>query len=145
MMIKNKLSLAVHAAIGVGAASALSFAGLANAQEEQLIEEVVITGSRIKRPDLEAVSPYITVSGEEFTLSGNFNVEQKLAELPINVEFVVGTMDGVPHAWVTFEHESAVHLMETTTKAATLFIGIDIHKRSWFYVSARSSQKEVGR
>jgi outer membrane receptor protein involved in Fe transport len=83
MMNRNKLSLAVHLAAGVGAASALSFTGIANAQDEQLIEEVVITGSRISRPDLEAVSPYIVVSGEEFSLSGTFNVEQKLAELPL--------------------------------------------------------------
>lgn len=83
-MIKNKLSHAVHVALGVGFASAIPFASVVNAQE-QVIEEVVITGSRISRPDLEAVSPYITVGAEEFTLSGNFNVEQKLAELPLTL------------------------------------------------------------
>ncbi|MFT4825287.1 MAG: iron complex outermembrane receptor protein [Halioglobus sp.] len=83
-MIKNKLSHAVHVALGVGFASAMPFASVVNAQED-IIEEVVITGSRISRPDLEAVSPYITVGAEEFTLSGNFNVEQKLAELPLTL------------------------------------------------------------
>ncbi|MEP0200980.1 MAG: TonB-dependent receptor [Halioglobus sp.] len=82
-MKTNKLSTAVRLALGVGAVSAtVPFAGTAIAQDEQMIEEVVITGSRIKRPDLEAVSPYTVVSAEEFKLSGTINVEQKLAELP---------------------------------------------------------------
>ncbi|MEP4486351.1 MAG: TonB-dependent receptor [Halioglobus sp.] len=82
-MKTNKLSTAVRLALGVGAVSAtVPFAGTAIAQDEQMIEEVVITGSRIKRPDLEAVSPYTVINAEEFKLSGTINVEQKLAELP---------------------------------------------------------------
>jgi hypothetical protein len=62
-MKTNKLSTAVRLALGVGAVSAtVPFAGTAIAQDEQMIEEVVITGSRIKRPDLEAVSPYTVLS-----------------------------------------------------------------------------------
>jgi outer membrane receptor protein involved in Fe transport len=81
-MKTNKLTSAVRFAIGAGAVTAaMPVAQLATAQE-QMIEEVVITGSRIKRPDLEAVSPYTTIGAEEFALSGTINVEQKLAELP---------------------------------------------------------------
>ena len=50
--------------------------------QDDAIEEVVITGSRIQRADLLAVSPFTTVSGEEFQISGILNVEQKLNELP---------------------------------------------------------------
>ncbi len=83
-MKKSKLSLAVHVALGVGTASALPFIGVANAQEG-ILEEVIITGSRISRPDLDAVSPYVVVGADEFRLSGNLNVEQKLAELPLTL------------------------------------------------------------
>ena len=50
--------------------------------QDEMIEEVVITGSRIQRADLSAVSPFTTVSGEEFQISGIVNIEQKLNELP---------------------------------------------------------------
>jgi outer membrane receptor protein involved in Fe transport len=82
-MKTNKLTSAVRLAVGVGAVSAtMPFAVTAIAQEEQLVEEVLITGSRIRRPDLEAVSPFTTIGQEEFQLSGTINIEQKLAELP---------------------------------------------------------------
>ncbi|MEP5569254.1 MAG: TonB-dependent receptor [Halioglobus sp.] len=81
-MKTKKLTSAVRLAIGAGAVTAtMPAAQLASAQE-QMIEEVIITGSRIKRPDLEAVSPYTTIGAEEFELSGTINVEQKLGELP---------------------------------------------------------------
>ena len=43
---------------------------------------IVITGSRIPRADLTAVSPVTTVSGEEFRLQGTPNVEEALNRLP---------------------------------------------------------------
>jgi len=52
---------------------------------QESIEEVVITGSRIQRADLSAVSPFTTVSGEEFQISGIVNIEQKLNELPSTI------------------------------------------------------------
>ena len=55
------------------------------AQEEDVIEEIVTTGSRIKRADLESVSPLQVIGAEEFRLSGILNVEQKLAELPLTL------------------------------------------------------------
>lgn len=44
--------------------------------------EIVITGSRIPRPDLMAVSPVMMVKGEEFRLGGTTNVEELLNQLP---------------------------------------------------------------
>jgi iron complex outermembrane receptor protein len=82
-MKTNKLTSAVRLALGVGAVSAtMPFAVTAIAQDEQLVEEVLITGSRIRRPDLEAVSPFTSIGAEEFKLSGTINIEQKLNELP---------------------------------------------------------------
>lgn len=45
-------------------------------------EQIVVTGSRIARPDLTSVSPTAVVSAEEFELTGAVNVEQVLNTLP---------------------------------------------------------------
>ena len=79
MLKHNKLSLAVASAIGVGA---MGMSVPTFAQDDSALEEVIITGSRIKRADLTAVTPLSVVSGEEFKISGSLNIEQKLAELP---------------------------------------------------------------
>lgn len=49
---------------------------------DAMMEEIVVTGSRIRRTDLNAVSPVTMLNEQEFTISGIMNVEQKLAELP---------------------------------------------------------------
>ncbi|WP_309602629.1 TonB-dependent receptor domain-containing protein [Sphingomonas sp.] len=45
-------------------------------------DAIVITGSRIARPDLEGPSPVTTVSAEQFDLTGTVTVETLLNELP---------------------------------------------------------------
>jgi outer membrane receptor protein involved in Fe transport len=45
-------------------------------------DAIVVTGSRIVRPDLEAPSPVTTVSAETFDLTGTVTVESLLNELP---------------------------------------------------------------
>ncbi len=45
-------------------------------------DAIVVTGSRIARPDLEAPSPVTTVSAEQFDLTGTVTVESLLNELP---------------------------------------------------------------
>ena len=52
--------------------------------EDQADEDdsIVITGSRIVRPDLEAPSPVTTVDSEQFDLTGTVTVETLLNELP---------------------------------------------------------------
>ncbi len=83
MFEKRPLAVAVSSIIAAGAlgATAMTVPNKAVAAEDT-IEEIVVTGSRLKRPDLEAVSPVSIVDQEEFTLSGVINVEQKLAQLP---------------------------------------------------------------
>lgn len=86
MYQSNKLSRAVKLAIAAGAtatamaAPTYAFADEANAEES--VERIQVTGSRIKRQELTAVTPIIEVDAQEFAISGNLNVEQKLAELP---------------------------------------------------------------
>ena len=82
MFIRNKLAIAVASVIGVGAAGVPAFAQDQEQDDQSALEEVIVTGSRIKRADLSSVTPVSVVTGEEFRISGNLNVEQKLAELP---------------------------------------------------------------
>lgn len=68
-------------ALGLALLSAPSFAQDAAADEEAG-QAIVVTGSRIARPDLEAPSPVTTVSSEQFDLTGTVTVETLLNELP---------------------------------------------------------------
>lgn len=43
---------------------------------------IVVTGSRIRRPNLESPLPVTSVGGEEFFETGNVSIGDKLAELP---------------------------------------------------------------
>lgn len=83
--VKENLSIrqAVRLALlSTGAAAASAPVLAQQTGQEGEIEEIVVTGTRIQRYDLDAVSPVTSVNSEEFQLSGNINIEQKLAELP---------------------------------------------------------------
>ncbi len=80
-MNSSTLSQAVKLAILSAGATAISTPAAAQEEPEQ-IEEIITTGSRLVRTDLEAVSPLQVVDSEEFTISGIVNVEMKLNELP---------------------------------------------------------------
>src|SRR5690349_7534891 len=49
--------------------------------------EIIVTGSRIARPDLEASSPVAVISGESLRETNNVTVEQILA---VNPQFASG-------------------------------------------------------
>lgn len=53
-----------------------------DAEQRAEVGEIVVTGSRIRRPDLTSASPIAVVNDEEFTLSGAVNVEQVINTLP---------------------------------------------------------------
>ena len=54
-----------------------------SAQDEgEVIEEVVVTGSRLIRRDLSSPSPIVTIDSETLRYSGNFTLEQTLNEYP---------------------------------------------------------------
>lgn len=59
--------------------------------EEITGEEVVVTGSRIARRDLESAAPVAVVNGEEFKLTGAVNVESVINNLPQAVPGVNST------------------------------------------------------
>ena len=45
-------------------------------------EAIIVTGSRIRRPNLESPLPVTSIGGQEFFQTGNVSVGDKLAELP---------------------------------------------------------------
>ena len=66
----------------LGAVYLNSSAVLAQGQQDESGETIVVTGSRIARPDLGSSSPLVVVGQEEFSLSGAINVESVLNVLP---------------------------------------------------------------
>ncbi|MNS44626.1 Vitamin B12 transporter BtuB precursor [compost metagenome] len=54
----------------------------ADSQEATQVEEVVVTGSRIARPNLEQPAPVSTITEQAITNSGTTNLGDILAELP---------------------------------------------------------------
>lgn len=81
-MKSSNLSQAVKLAILSTGTTALVSSPVMAQEEVEEIEEIITTGSRLVRTDLEAVSPLQVVDNEEFLISGVVNVEQKLNELP---------------------------------------------------------------
>lgn len=69
---------AALAALGAALMATPSFAQTDASPEEAII----VTGSRIARPDLQATSPITTVNSEQFDLTGTVTVETLLNELP---------------------------------------------------------------
>jgi iron complex outermembrane recepter protein len=54
---------------------------------ESKLEEIVVTGSRISRPDYSSTSPIVTFGEEAITQAGTVNIENALNQLP---QFVQG-------------------------------------------------------
>ncbi|MEH6586937.1 MAG: TonB-dependent receptor [Halioglobus sp.] len=78
MLKRNRLTLAVAAATGLTAAAAMPQFAYAQGEravvEEGALEEVVVTGSRISRPDLEGANPVTVLQRTELTMMGVNNV-----------------------------------------------------------------------
>lgn len=72
---RSALSIAV-------AATLLAASSAAIAQQEPEVEELVVTGSRIARPNLESAVPVTTVTGEELFQTGNTSMGDLLNDLP---------------------------------------------------------------
>jgi iron complex outermembrane recepter protein len=69
----------------VGAAALLAFAALGTAQAQENateLQEVVVTGSLLTRPNNVSVSPIVTVSSEALKQSGAVDIEAALNQLP---------------------------------------------------------------
>ncbi len=76
-----------------GAAFMAMSATTAYAQDDVAVEEIVVTGSRIARPDLVSTSPVATVGEQELKQSGVVNTENLLNTLPQAVPGVTSTVN----------------------------------------------------
>jgi iron complex outermembrane recepter protein len=84
MSSSNTLRRAVRSTLLMNAAAAIACAVTlpALAAEDPAIAEVIVTGSRIARPDVEATVPVQIISGELVQEQGSPNVADILAEIP---------------------------------------------------------------
>ena len=90
----NKLSSAVRLALSLGASAAISAAGNAVAQDtntgassstppkSQSLETIVVTGSNIRRVDIETASPVVTIDRAQIQASGKVNLGDLIQDLP---------------------------------------------------------------
>ena len=88
--VNNALKWAVRSVLYAGAISALAVSPAGMAQEEgdqeDAVElgEQVVTGSRIKRIDVEQARPVVVITREEIELSGQDSVADVLRNSPVN-------------------------------------------------------------
>lgn len=80
MLRKNRLTIAVSAALGLGTAAILPSS--ANAQEQMLLEEVIVTGSRIVRSPENYLGSMAIASGEDIEKIGSYSTLDLLNRLP---------------------------------------------------------------
>lgn len=84
-MLNNQVTKAVRLALAFGAASTAAFSASSFAAEEESaekVERIEVTGSRIKRTDMETASPVQITTAEEIAVSGFTRVEDMLNSLP---------------------------------------------------------------
>lgn len=86
-MLNNQVTKAVRLAIAFGAASTAMLATNATAAEAgeegaDKVERIQVTGSRIKRTDLETASPVQITTQEEIAVAGFTRVEDMMNSLP---------------------------------------------------------------
>jgi outer membrane receptor protein involved in Fe transport len=98
MMANRNVTRAVRLAlIAAGTASVGAFAPGALAQEAEL-EQIVVTGSRIARPDYESASPVVSVSQQLFQQSGSASVDTVINALPQFVPSITSTSNNPSNA-----------------------------------------------
>lgn len=83
-MGNNALRLAIRRALLIGALPAGVQTTTAVAQEEPAgpLEEVVVTGTRIVQPNMDAISPVTSISSEELRVTGEVRIEDVINQLP---------------------------------------------------------------
>jgi iron complex outermembrane receptor protein len=85
MFTNTKLSKAVRLAVAFGAASTAAFTGSVSAQEAEEakdVERIEVTGSRIKRTDIESASPITVFNAEDLAKSGHVTIEKFVHSIP---------------------------------------------------------------
>jgi iron complex outermembrane receptor protein len=84
MYNNSKLTKAVRLAMMVGAASATAISAPAFSAEDgaESVERIEVTGSRIKRTDMESASPITVFTAEDLVSSGAVTLEEFIQNVP---------------------------------------------------------------
>jgi len=85
MFTNSKLAKSVKLACAFGAASTIGFAGAANAQEEaaaDAVEKIEVTGSRIRRTDVEGANPVTVMTRVDIEKFGITSIGDVLQAIP---------------------------------------------------------------
>ncbi len=85
--IRNPLAAAIHYALGAGVVAGLAAtAAPAFAQDDEAadLDRVEVTGSRIKRTDIEGALPVTVIDREQIEFSGKTSVADLLRDTPFN-------------------------------------------------------------
>ena len=89
---RSELSKAVQTALSMGAVAAVGVAGTAFAQnattqndqnQPQTLQTIVVTGSHIRRVDLETSNPVVAISAQEIQASGKLTLGDVVQNLPV--------------------------------------------------------------
>lgn len=98
MTTNIKFQKAIHIALGLGAgalawsqAPSIALAQDRDAQESSGLEEVTVTGSRIRRADIDSASPVTVITRENLQISGNLDVGDFLQSMPSMSGSPIGT------------------------------------------------------
>ena len=96
MFTNTKLAKSIQLAIAFGAVSGLSLSTAAVAQETEeaqaeTVEKIQVTGSRIKRTDMEGANPVTTISAAEIGKMSVTNVGDLLQNLTTSAGAAVNT------------------------------------------------------
>ncbi len=95
----KRLGLAILTSLGyfpLAAAPGLAQDTADESEYENVLEEVVVTGTRIARSDYESASPIVTVSRSIFDLSGSPSVQRMLDTLPQFSPWITETTNNPP-------------------------------------------------
>ncbi len=83
-LIRNSVHAAIVAALAAASVAAQAQTAPAASGDQAALQEVVVTGSRIKRADIETPSPIQVVSAEDLKASGYTTISQVLSSLTAN-------------------------------------------------------------
>jgi outer membrane receptor protein involved in Fe transport len=89
MYSKNKISKSIKLALMLSAGSTLAAVSSFSAMAEEAnaeVERIEVTGSRIKRTDLESAVPITSISRADFEAVGALNVADILNQSPVSIE-----------------------------------------------------------
>jgi iron complex outermembrane receptor protein len=86
MFNNNKLAKSVRLAIAFGAAATALPTAQAFAAEEETIEKIQVTGSRISQTDMESALPVTVISTEDIQATGLADVGSVIAQMPFNTQ-----------------------------------------------------------